>query len=494
MRSFREIKVSRISFLSEQLRRVDAQTSTSRSELADARAALSLAQDAVDALTVNLSYLEGQREQIQRGIDDLSNQVDPAIMRTLPIELLRAIFVQFVSARTMPLREGCNFIGAFDDFRVRAPWTLASVCSSWRQLALDTPSLWTYVALPERLTEGPASHLVAYVRDLLSRSGQRPLDISISWEEIAWSEDVHGVIFDALATVVERWRSCSFGLPNGAGSPARFSPFRRSTPLLEELVACVDNYSIVNPWHAAFPHYLPDCPRLRFMRTDGCHIIWRSPHVGLPALSHLEVDGDLPPDVVWGMLQHSPQMEALTLHLHANREPSPGPAPGQLRLPRLRALGLYSWAVRVFSAWPDLLLLPAVESLVSIYSPIEILATVAPSIATLTALDIDSRLTANDPQRLAVFCKLRTLKITFYSAPISEGFFDAVAPDAWPALEELQLDRFNVDGALANELLRFVRARTVALPRGERRLRAVTLTRCVADTWLEQQLGVLLHA
>lgn len=124
--------------------------------------------------TVHIHNLERDRDALQAEIS--RTQAFMAPMRRLPSELLRTVFLHTVGE---------------DQFCCFA-WTLASVCTTWRRLALSIPVLWRKVRISARYTVWSSAnsaqirlvtsqHASADIlRIWLERSGTSvPLDIEI---------------------------------------------------------------------------------------------------------------------------------------------------------------------------------------------------------------------------------------------------------------------------------------------------------------------------
>ncbi|KAG6331874.1 hypothetical protein ID866_7217 [Astraeus odoratus] len=111
-----------------------------------------------------------------------------APMKRMPVELLRTVFLDVFeseeeeeSARAKKCGSECG--GRWDPARGRqglrngkcCAWVLASVCRSWRRLALSIPKLWSKIRVTTTQAASPDN-----IRLWLDRSGtQVPLDIDI---------------------------------------------------------------------------------------------------------------------------------------------------------------------------------------------------------------------------------------------------------------------------------------------------------------------------
>ncbi|KAK7052292.1 F-box domain-containing protein [Favolaschia claudopus] len=84
-----------------------------------------------------------------------------------------------------------------------APLLLTQICRQWRQVALQTPGLWTSL----RFVDGQKS--VELVSLWFSRSGDLPLDLNLNCSD----ELRAGALVQASMSVACRWRDVEFSLP-----------------------------------------------------------------------------------------------------------------------------------------------------------------------------------------------------------------------------------------------------------------------------------------
>lgn len=381
----------------------------------------------------------------------------PSIQALFPLELIDAIFLEFMTVQATPLRNGYPKLGWCDEARARAPWILASVSSRWRKHLLATPALWTYVGLRRQLLisvmgKSP-DRSVSYVKDVLSRSADLPLDVVLAWEGIFWEENFHGPILAALADSAHRWTGFSIGIP------------RETSGWIKPLAV----------WGG--------CSQLFFVLARRC----------MKKIKVLEVDLYLTLQVIWDFLTYSPMLESLSLDIRHDIEDWAG-RPGRMDLPHLKSLALYNRAAQGLVALPDEFSFPALETLRSSFSSIDALAIIAraaPAVTTLR-LDVNALLSALDVQRLAAFKKLRKLEVHHVGPGVHMGtaFFGAIASDAWPALEEVVIFGIDLQPGEANAVLHFVGARAAA----PLVLRAVVFKDCTGVAVLQAQVDQLLAA
>ncbi|PPQ78474.1 hypothetical protein CVT25_011869 [Psilocybe cyanescens] len=98
------------------------------------------------------------------------------------------------------------------------PLTLGAVCLPWRQLAWSTPQLWSHIACD--LDNKPLSNKTEVIREWLSRSGQLPLSIRISFDPRArydWIEVPQSFIhfINVFNDYSNRWQKLIINGPPG---------------------------------------------------------------------------------------------------------------------------------------------------------------------------------------------------------------------------------------------------------------------------------------
>ncbi|KAJ7590004.1 hypothetical protein C8J56DRAFT_1163730 [Mycena floridula] len=113
-------------------------------------------------------------------------------LRSLPSELLSEIFVHCMPAKPETISPR------------NPPFTLSSVCSRWRAVAVSTPKIWT------GLVFGSVERRhIELTKIFISRSGAIPLDISFRWfsqEEEGLENEIRNLCIPEL----HRWKTFSF--------------------------------------------------------------------------------------------------------------------------------------------------------------------------------------------------------------------------------------------------------------------------------------------
>ncbi|KAF7299775.1 hypothetical protein HMN09_00983400 [Mycena chlorophos] len=194
-----------------------------------------------------LAALEGTIQKLQEERDALARSIAAhealvAPMRRLPLDMLREIF-----SACLPSERNCAMSAS------EAPLLLARVCSRWRTVALETPSLWTQLHIvqptcpPWMYTRGPQTMLTTKLaqrmdvaRWWLDRSGQCPLSISLLAGDIPVEGSETGAtcrLIELIGEYLSRWQAIdfSFAITKDIFDVLKQLP-RSSAPSLTKLV------------------------------------------------------------------------------------------------------------------------------------------------------------------------------------------------------------------------------------------------------------------
>ncbi|KAJ7167474.1 hypothetical protein C8R46DRAFT_1269375 [Mycena filopes] len=87
------------------------------------------------------------------------------------------------------------------------PFLLGQICSRWRSIALDAPSLWTSIMLASpkpllRVALMPISSMLSVASTFIERSRQLPLELTI---DARWSRSSECPVLDLLLSQSHRW-------------------------------------------------------------------------------------------------------------------------------------------------------------------------------------------------------------------------------------------------------------------------------------------------
>jgi len=241
----------------------------------------------------------------------------------LPSDVLLLIFEELVSDRLhLPWPQA-----QYDSERARAPFVLAQVCTLWRQLALDTASLWAYLGFPD------SSQPIAELELRIARSKDAPVDIYFQLR--SFSPDSDGARCIALLHMIApRWRQVYIDYPHTSDLediPLLWltecaTPYLHSLTLKSFATGAYDSPTL----HGVLPH----APRLRRVFVDDLAINWELHNRSAAAVTYISIYiCSWPADMFYTFL--SPVAQTLkTLALLGRSGQLYDIAPAQADLPR----------------------------------------------------------------------------------------------------------------------------------------------------------------
>ncbi|KAJ7058804.1 hypothetical protein C8F01DRAFT_1147280 [Mycena amicta] len=289
------------------------------------------ANDAETALLhAKLAELAAARRVI---VEQLKCITFPAVLE-LPVELTSQIFIHYAQEHIDISKRG----------QLDGPFVLASVCQSWRTIALGLHQLWSRIVVNGRSSACQERRLNL----CLKRSGTFA-DLDIDFADNFSQQH----FLPSLADSAERLsRLDMFAIADGAG----FKEIRGRLPRLRALKLWSDygEEEEANLPILAFD----DAPMLRAVKLVGIG----ANIVVLPwaQLVYLDLGSDLmDPLACSGILRQTPNLETLCLHIP--NDPLPLDESAELRLERLQTLTL-TWSrgnVDAARSWINLLTSPA---------------------------------------------------------------------------------------------------------------------------------------
>jgi hypothetical protein len=212
--------------------------------------------EALNSLDSRMASLMSQREELESHLEQAVRSQSP--IQRLPCEILASVFVRGV-------------FGADDEDPLMVS-TLMLVCRYWADVAVNTPTLWSNIAVSTHDSLEKA-------RRKLRRSKSCPLDITINFsprEEHSGGVTEHIIhAMDLVRPALWRTKSFRLSVPNRPQAHAALLRCREDAPLLEILSVRVfhsmqdDHYS-----SPALPLFNGHTPRLRSCSFTSFNFGW----------------------------------------------------------------------------------------------------------------------------------------------------------------------------------------------------------------------------
>ncbi|KAJ6493320.1 hypothetical protein C8R45DRAFT_1212700 [Mycena sanguinolenta] len=177
----------------------------------------------VACYNIEIERLVAERDALKQYCDQCSSVLAP--VKRLPIEILVEIFTLCSSTP----RLFCDWTqDVSDPVDQPHPMNLLQVCSSWYEIVVGTPSLWSNIKLDfERITDEEL--IMAYLSRSLDRSQPHPLTMYVN----SWQEDY---CFLELLRNAPRWRMVDLCIDfDGEHPHVLRSHVPGNLPLLERL-------------------------------------------------------------------------------------------------------------------------------------------------------------------------------------------------------------------------------------------------------------------
>ncbi|KAK1214990.1 hypothetical protein PQX77_022415 [Marasmius sp. AFHP31] len=146
----------------------------------EAKAQVSLLDNTIARMKATIAALEAEQARVVEVVARYQTILRP--VHRLPPELLTRIFLVSLDPLIVPENAIARTYPPHSLDSSKVPWTLGQVCRTWRQLALQTPGLWSFISFSLRGdSHTPASQLHAHRLGLqLQRSAAHSLTIITS--------------------------------------------------------------------------------------------------------------------------------------------------------------------------------------------------------------------------------------------------------------------------------------------------------------------------
>ncbi|EJD34602.1 hypothetical protein AURDEDRAFT_176352 [Auricularia subglabra TFB-10046 SS5] len=487
----------RLLFDEDELSRVEDHARVLEQAKADAERALTAARLHFETLSSQVAEVHGRRDLLRTSTTHLRAQLAALAFQRLPLEVLRLVFLEL--AQDDDQRSINYSIGPHILVRTKTPFVLAAVSRRWRDLALTTSLLWTYIAVPTTNN----ARAVDYVEILLCRSGKCPVDVFLPWNMSAtpkWTNTTtEGRILDLISAHTKRWRRFRLHIPKGAINLGKMVAFRCPTPMLEgSYIVCQEEAP-----GPASTTYLPFAPRIRSIYARNCQVVPSPQSVPLTHLHTLYLFASISCHTMWAILRLAPNVEFLSVE---TLSPPPDPdyrLASRLTLPRLLSLYALGDVCATFAANAQELALPSVNTIHTDTAYVLALSPLWQKLGrTVTSLRLhDDRINS---AHIDALCPLaRVYWVAFKNCVLTSDFLDALAEEragSWvfPALEIVDLlpgSRLEPDNG--DSFTRLIRARNGAhlrgLPGAPQKISGVAFDTQAVSRWIAEQVTFVLE-
>ncbi|KAH9936154.1 uncharacterized protein B0H18DRAFT_868060 [Fomitopsis serialis] len=212
--------------------------------------------EAIHTLESKMASLLNERDLLESRLEQAVRMQSP--VQRLPDELLSSIFE----------------IGVLDGDE-EDPITLANlmiVCRQWRDVAVDTPALWSRIWMGTR-------HSFERARVKLERSKTVPLYIGVDFsprvEYGSVSTESLMLAMDLLRPAIWRWRTFHLTVPNRPQAHAALTRCRERAPLLEVMAVRIGHSMQEDQFfRAPLPLFDSHTPRLRSCSFTSFNFNW----------------------------------------------------------------------------------------------------------------------------------------------------------------------------------------------------------------------------
>ncbi|RXW19307.1 hypothetical protein EST38_g6534 [Candolleomyces aberdarensis] len=195
--------------LQDELKGIDTELEELQSRLVATANQLNPTDVGLTEVEQRITALSTEREQQIHSIEQHIALLNP--IHGIPIDILQSIFERCVKE---PVPFASTELDTDPMSPSFCPMLLTFVCSGWRRVALDCPSLWDkpYIFLPEQKSARHArwieslKNCAQLIRLWLSRAGIRPLTIAVSSPQGLETNDGFRAIEEAIISFSPQWK------------------------------------------------------------------------------------------------------------------------------------------------------------------------------------------------------------------------------------------------------------------------------------------------
>ncbi|KZV98109.1 hypothetical protein EXIGLDRAFT_746760 [Exidia glandulosa HHB12029] len=446
-----------------------SQQSDLRRRRSDAEAALAGAQAILDQVAAQEDRVTAQEQLLKSSVASARAALVRDLLSTFPDDVLRCIFDEVVE-QPDPAQWTQKGNDEYDSMTASRPFLLAGVCARWRRVALDTPTLWSYIGAEMTSYRRMPPSSLERIQLLLKRSKAALVDIIVSWYGGNISDDDARLMERILRAIEQsrsRWRTCELTI-SSTQHVSYFDMLRGPTPSLRRLAIYVsgDTWAL-EPRDA----YLPFAPLLQRLDLDKTGIAVAPTHGGFSSLRSLRIAGETDCGNVSRLISlQREHLEFLCLDVEFDDAPT-----SALSMRCLKTLSLISKPFFASQTTPPMLNAPNLKELTLEASAI--MDTLDPLIRHIshTVVSLTLAYSAFTAAHVHILKELRNVSSLRFDSTdewkdpyaVEGGFFVELAdalPCIWPKLSTLTLPiSGSVNDTEIDGLIRFITKRTVAL-------------------------------
>ncbi|EJD48680.1 hypothetical protein AURDEDRAFT_122644 [Auricularia subglabra TFB-10046 SS5] len=237
----------------------------------------------------DISELSAMQSSLEASITRRCATLTPRSLPTFPLEMLGMIFELATDAHAQPwVRQ--DDPREVTPGRTLQPFKCAAVCRRWHSASLATPSLWTYIGVPNCCGEKRCAMWLSRVQQLLHRSGACRLHVAIELPPEGCHFDYPLILADLLRNCA-RWQYLSvlgFDYHDPCYDTLRL--LHQPTPALEAIFLAFLPTGEDLPWPPRPPTYLPYAPKLCVLHLEHVPVALsrNGPDLQVPSLSLIE--------------------------------------------------------------------------------------------------------------------------------------------------------------------------------------------------------------
>ncbi|KAK0224306.1 hypothetical protein IW262DRAFT_884313 [Armillaria fumosa] len=280
-----------------------------------------------------LQQLLRERSQVMDNLSIAKNILHP--IRRLPTDVLSHIFLACVQS---PVECLFSLLHKDSTNLLEGPWPISHVCRRWRDIAINTPRLWSCISLLFPIDTSRTLGFMLMLGCFIERLQNLGLTLSVNAEDDISEHSALALLLSAC----HRWKNVALVLPSATFRTLSFcrGSFRSLRYLHAGIIGDGEGYTLsMDPLLDAF-EYSPNLTHLAFSSTGDplkiCHLPWSQITV-YDGADGPDDDDSITETPHLHVLTKMPLLESVRLYCDKH---STIPASGRVHLPRLQNLTL----------------------------------------------------------------------------------------------------------------------------------------------------------